>query len=221
MVIGFALWPIANNQMLRHGPYRLTKSFATAHSGQPNPALWPVAHIQILRYGPQRRSQYIFLLQDFILRSRLQRRTKSAAVAHSSQPNSPQWPIAHKKFTAVAHSAERPQKSSFSANSNLYSKLLQIRGLVGFFQRNHFRQKILRYCPFKRTVQRDFLTPVFSFNDVPWSQQTPRSDFEFRRIFVELFVFEIGKNRHSPLPMTTGSQKLSIRQPTLLPPSQF
>ncbi len=47
------------------------------------------------------------------------------------------WPIAHNqircsgpqclaKFTTVAHSAERRQKSNFSANSNLYSKLLQI-----------------------------------------------------------------------------------------------
>ena len=54
MVIGFALWPIAHNQMLRHGPQRLTKSFAMAHRGKPNPALWPIAHNQILRYGPQR-----------------------------------------------------------------------------------------------------------------------------------------------------------------------
>jgi hypothetical protein len=49
--------------------------------------------------------------------------------------HSAQWPIAYNqirrsgplrttKLAVVAHSAERPYKSNFSANSNLYSKLL-------------------------------------------------------------------------------------------------
>jgi hypothetical protein len=63
------------------------------------------------------------------------------------------------------------------------------------------------------TVQRDFLTPVFFIIRlllVPLDM--PRSDFEFFRNFVEIFVFEID----SPLLMTVGSQKLSLRQPIVL-----
>ncbi len=66
---------------------------------------------------------------------------------------------------------------------------------------------------FKGTVQRDFFTPVFFIIRlllVPLDM--PRSDFEFVRIFVEIFVFEID----SPLAMTVGSQKLSLRQPIVL-----
>ncbi len=65
----------------------------------------------------------------------------------------------------------------------------------------------------KGTVQRDFLTPFFFIIRlllVPLDM--PRSDFEFFRIFVEIFVFEI----YSPLSMTAGSQKLRLRQPIVL-----
>jgi hypothetical protein len=65
----------------------------------------------------------------------------------------------------------------------------------------------------KGTVQRDFFTPVFFIIRillVPLDM--PRSDFEFVRIFVEIFVFEID----SPLSLTAGSQKLSLRQPIVL-----
>jgi hypothetical protein len=49
----------------------------------------------------------------------------------------------------------------------------------------------------KGTVQRDFFTPVFSLHDLSWSQYMyiPRKDVQFRRIFVELFVFEIPINQ--------------------------
>jgi hypothetical protein len=33
---GFALWPIAHNQIRRSGAYRITKFAAIAHSAQPN-----------------------------------------------------------------------------------------------------------------------------------------------------------------------------------------
>jgi hypothetical protein len=49
---------------------------------------------------------------------------------------------------------------------------------------------------FKGTVQRDFLTPVFfTKGRILVSIDMPRSDFEIFRIFAELFVIKLSKNR--------------------------
>jgi hypothetical protein len=61
---------------------------------------------------------------------------------------------------------------------------------------------------FKGTVSRDFSCPVFFIKQlllVPIGK--PRNDFEFFRIFVELFVFVID----SPVMNTPGSRLESLR----------
>jgi hypothetical protein len=61
----------------------------------------------------------------------------------------------------------------------------------------------------KGTVQRDFSTPVFFTKRlVLVSIDMPKSNFEFCRIFVELFVLKISKYR---LPAVTDSGESKIQ----------
>jgi hypothetical protein len=74
----------------------------------------------------------------------------------------------------------------------------------------------------KGTVSRDFLTPVFFIKHlllVPLD--TPRKDFEFFRIFEELFEFVIDSpvyslpgSRDSPVVNTPGSQPKLVNKKT-------
>ncbi len=62
-------------------------------------------------------------------------------------------------------------------------------------------------CYFKGTVQWVVLIPFFHLTMYPVPTDTPTSDFKFCWIFVELFVFEILKNR---LPAILDSREPKI-----------
>jgi hypothetical protein len=64
----------------------------------------------------------------------------------------------------------------------------------------------------KGTVQRDFLPLFFLKLLTLIAVDMSRSNFEFREIFVELFVFEVSKNQ-LPAVKNSGESKLGHMQP--------
>ncbi len=65
----------------------------------------------------------------------------------------------------------------------------------------------------KGTVQRDFLLQFFSLNGLSWSQQTCLKAISNFVKFSWSYLYLKYQNIDSPLLLTAGSQKFSLRQP--------
>ncbi len=126
------LWPVAHNKTLCCGPQRITKSCIVAHSASPNPALWLTAHHQILHCGSQRGNRHISF----------------AVELHSVQ-----WPIAKNQIRCNDPLAQKELKSQIFRRIQMFKLLLiTIRGPIGCFWRNHFRQIISHFCRLQKIL---------------------------------------------------------------------